>query len=316
MLSLPTSGFARSVSVDRVSLVELCDWIEASLLFGDDRLGQNEVVDVLCEHGIYAEQDMARGKVADAWAEIRRRLRCLGVGSSFDFNRTVARRLVPAWNDSPAHSFCLILSCASLYSSWSSFESDGYNEQGELFELLCKEAVEIHFPGWQVELTGWAGQSINADFCAIVERTCQNLLESAGDLFKWTSGDEKDAELDLLCYKPFPDHRPGLPAFFMQCASGALWRRKLHTPRLQVWRKLVDFCVDELPRKGFAIPFALLADDFNRTSNITQGLFMDRYRLLAVNVASPNWVSGELKQRLLEWCAPRVERLHNIAHQI
>jgi hypothetical protein len=316
MLSLPTSGFARSVSVDRVSLVELSDWIEASLLFGDDRLGQNEVVDVLCEQGIYVQQDMARGKVSDAWAEIRRRLRCLGMGSSLDFRGTVAKRLVPTWRDSPAYSFCIILSCASLYSSWSGLESGSYVEQGKLFELLCGQAIERHFPGWRVEPTGWSAETSGNKLPKTAARLAISLRENVGDLSKWTTGDENDAELDLVCFKPFSDNRCGIPAFFFQCASGKNWRGKLHTPRMSFWAKILDFCVHDLPCKGLAIPFALSDHDFFRKANLSQGLLLDRYRLLSVPESSPDWIEGELKKYIISWCEPRVDRLIQLSNQI
>ena len=78
MLAMPSVGFGRSVHEHNVELDVLCDWIEASVLFGAHSLSEPEVVDVLCENFIYAKQDMASQMVSMAWSELRKRQTLLG----------------------------------------------------------------------------------------------------------------------------------------------------------------------------------------------------------------------------------------------
>jgi hypothetical protein len=60
MLSLPTRGVWRSVEEHNVQLDTLCDWIEGSVLFQDEReLPAAEIVSALCESKIYDDQDFA-----------------------------------------------------------------------------------------------------------------------------------------------------------------------------------------------------------------------------------------------------------------
>lgn len=308
MLGLPTSGFARSVKKDNVSLTILCDWIESSLLFLDHSISRRDVVDVLCENGIYAEQDMASTKLEDAWTELKWRMQTLGKSSPITLNKNRLDRVVSSWQEAPAHSFCMLLSMPELYKNWSNQLMKDYSVQGELFELLSKESIESKFYGWSVSLTGWS-KNKPENLPNVVESVARLINEPIGDLKTWSTGHEKEAGLDLICLKEFGDSRSGLPTFFFQCASGENWKEKLKTPDLSIWRRFIKFSVQELPRKGFTLPYALSDEDFLRTANRTEGLLLDRYRLIAMPESPPNWVSSKLYEELTKWCEPLVTKL-------
>jgi hypothetical protein len=308
MLGLPTSGFARSVNKDNVSLFTLCDWIESSLLFSGESISQRDVIDILCENGIYAEQDMASTKMEDVWSILKWRVRTLGQSSPFEIIRTRLKVCVDSWEEAPAQAFCLMLSMPKLYKAWSNEITAGYNDQGMLFELLSKEAIEAKFSGWKVELTGWSKTKPDK-LPAVVKNVAQLINEPVGDLSTWSDGDENEAGLDLLCVKTFGDSRGCLPAFFFQCASGSNWKNKLKTPDLSIWRRFITFSVQELPRKGFTLPYAFSEGEFLRTANRTEGLLLDRYRLIAMPDSSPDWTSTQLRDNLIKWCKPLVASL-------
>ena len=62
-----------------------------------------------------------------------------------------------SWQDTPAHSFCVLLSLAQCYTGWSRCVSDGdYNTQGEIFELLTQESLKKQFSDWQIKRTSWS----------------------------------------------------------------------------------------------------------------------------------------------------------------
>jgi len=109
---------ARSVNKHNVDFVALCDWLEGSLLFDDERLSAADVVDVLIESEIYDSQEFAWEIVSFAWAELSRRLSWVGTGSPIKISKPSLKRL-RAWRDVPAHSFCLALSFARWYPAWS-----------------------------------------------------------------------------------------------------------------------------------------------------------------------------------------------------
>lgn len=306
MLAVPTRGISRSVTEHNVELDVLCDWIEGSILFQDDEeLSAPQVVDILIEEEIYASQDFAWERVHDAWNELRRRQDWLDRGSPVEVSARHLRRRFD-WREASAHSFCLTLAFAKWYPNWASNFGHNYTEQGELFELLTKESLERLLSGWEIYLTGWS--RTHAQQLSDVVRAVANCLgESIGDIGRWTNAKAKDAGLDLVCYRPFPDRRVGVPVYLFQCASGGNWEDKLHAPDIRIWEKIVTFAAS--PKKAFALPFALLDEGFPRTCATVNGMLMDRYRLLSPAREGPNWVSGDLRRRLVAWMEPRIVQL-------
>ncbi len=306
MLDLPENGMARSVRVHNVRLDTLCDWMEASVLFDDEEVAASQFVDVLTEKNVYASQDFAWEMVRNAWSELRRRRAWVGDGSPIAIS---TQRLVRIreWQAHPAQSFCLVLSCAVWYPNWAEKCGRNYTEQGELFEILTKEALEELFPDWQIYRTGWA-RSNTAGLGEAVESIASRLGETPGDAEFWAGKWAKDAGLDLLCYRPFMDDRVGVPLFLMQCASGGDWGTKLRDPDTRLWTKMVAWASE--PKKAFAMPFALPDDDdFKRKCNSVNGMFLDRYRILSAGRANSDWVSADLAEMLIEWLTPRIDAL-------
>jgi hypothetical protein len=306
MLQIPTKGISRSVTTHNVELDVFCDWIEGSILFIDDKLSSTDIVDALTEDQIYDDQDMAAEMVANAWTELKRRALCVGDGVSFSISGSRITRQYPSWRDTPAHSFCVLLSLAKWHREWAQQFGSDYTEQGALFEYLTKETLERLFSGWIVHATGWTRTRTNG-LAAVVDTVASHLGESKGKVERWTRPTAKEAGLDLLCYRPFTDKRVGVPVYLMQCASGSDWVGKLHTPSLRIWTKVVEFTTE--PKKAFATPFAFLEDDFRINCNLVDGLLLDRYRLLSVVGSEEEWVSDSLKERIIAWCEPRVAEL-------
>ncbi len=157
-------------------------------------------------------------------------------------------RQYASWQGTPAHSFYLILSFAKWYKKWAEQFGSDYTEQGALFEELTKEALEKLLPGWNIYPTGWT-RTRTKKLADVVEDVASQLGESKGEIVPWSSPMANDAGLDLLCYRPFPDNRVGIPVYLLQCASGRDWEGKLHTPNLRIWTKIVNFTAD--PKEGF-----------------------------------------------------------------
>ena len=309
MLTLPDNGMLRSTETHNIRFDILCDWIEGSILF-DENEGEfsvMDVVDVLIDEDIYEKQDFAQDIVNDAWNELERRLNWVGQGTPFLFEHSRVKRTV-SWQDTPAHSFCVLLSLAQCYTRWSRCVSDGdYNTQGEIFELLTQESLKKQFSDWQIKRTSWSSTQPTR-LLEVVNQIADCLGETTGnDISTWAKSKDKDAGLDLLCYRPFPDNRSGFPVYLMQCASGQNWKEKVSEPNIDWWQQLIKFVVR--PKKAFAIPFALSDDDFRRQCVRVQGLFLDRYRLLTAARYHEKWVSSSLKDQIIEWAMPKVNQL-------
>lgn len=309
MLALPDNGMLRSISAHNIVFEYLCDWIEGNILFDEteDKFSVVDIVDVLISENIYDEQDFAEKIVIDAWIELKRRANCIDSEMAFSVVYPTVKR-TRSWEDTPAHSFCVLLSLAQCYKRWwVNISEGGYREQGELFELLTQESLETQFSDWCIRRTGWY-RTEPTELRGMVNRIANWLGEDTGDdINAWVSSDGRDMGLDLLCYRPFPDNRTGFPVYLMQCASGQNWTEKVYQPNIDLWQRLVNFVVR--PQKAFAIPFALSDDDFRKQCVLIQGLFLDRCRLLAAARFREQWESSSLKDRIIRWAMPRIDQL-------
>ena len=311
MLAFPTHGFSQPTGkppevTHNVKLDILCDWIEGSILFDEADISTTDVVDILMSESVYQDEDLASDIVTKAWNHLKRRLSWIGDGNPFHFIRRKIRS-VCSWKENPAHSFCVLLSMTNCYENWSTkLNTAGYGKQGQLFEALTKAAMENQFLDWKVHQTGWSiGNPIKLS--DVVNEVANLLGEEQGDIKPWENPEGNDAGLDLLCYRPFPDNRVGIPVYLVQCASGKNWFRKLYEPDLKVWTKMVLFAAT--PKTAFAIPFALLDDEFKERCNRVDGMLLDRYRLLAAANNNKEWVSDFLREEIIDWMCPRVQTL-------
>jgi hypothetical protein len=311
MLRPPSKGFARSVNTHNVDVDALTDWIEGCVTFDEKRVSIVALADLLVEELIYDDQDFAKERITDAWAELRRRKRCLGSACPFNVAATRVER-VKSWRKTPAYAFCLMLSLQVPYrKEFIDLFGADYTEQGALFERLTQEALSKL--GWKTHSTGWskgAASSIVDKVEALARHLGERSRPDAVNL--WTEDNAKDGGLDVVCHLAFSDQWAGRPLFYVQCASGENWKEKRHTPVLDLWDKLLDLATR--PRRGISIPFALLADDFRRAANFDLlALFLDRHRLSGPPpVGRKGWLSPALARDLNKWTASRLPAIQNV----
>jgi hypothetical protein len=172
-------------------------------------------------------------------------------------------------------------------------------------------ALEKLLPGWKVQRTGWAPDNAKK-LQQIVSDVARCLREPEGNVSPWASEHANEAGLDIVCYRPFNDSRPGLPTIFVQCASGKHHDHKLGTPNMKQWGKLIAFTA-VLPQRSFISPYVYTDDELKRISNKVDGLLLDRMRLLSAGNDGGECVSAKLKETLCEWVKPRISRLERSA---
>lgn len=305
MLGLPTTGIAYSVNEHKVDLDAICDWIEGSVLLEGESVSDTDIVDALRENEVYATQAMAWEMVSNAWRELQRRVGWLGAGCPIQLQgKTISPRA--SWRDAPAHAFCLTLAYAKWFPKWATSFGKDYTTQGELFEQLTLESLQVHFPEWETHLTGWS-KSHPKKLAEVVASVASLLGEPVGEVERWTKASANEAGLDLLCFRSFDDSRAGVPVLLVQCASGKHYEGKLHTPSLRVWGRIVNFTTK--PTKAFVTPFALADSEFTRVANFVNGMLIDRYRLLSHVRTNVAWVSPALSARLVQWVEARIASL-------
>jgi len=310
MLGLPEKGLHRSVNVHNVDFGIFCDWLEASALFLAEDVPGADIIDLLRENEVYRDQSFAWDLLNDAFATVRLRSHLLGNG--YPIRVSTGTRIVGVddWREFPAYAFCLALSLPSVYPSWARAFGNNFTQQGELFEALTAESMSHSFCGWRVHPTGWT-RTTPSKLSKVVSDVAALLGEVTGELRRWTSSSAKEAGLDLLCFRPFPDNRVGIPVYLIQCASGADWKAKLKTPDIRLWTKIITFAAD--PKKALSMPYALDESDFTQHTNIVDGLLLDRHRLLSPGLNEKEWITSDLASKLNNWTASRISSLPTIS---
>ena len=310
MLAIPEKGFYRSTNKNNISQEVLGDWVEASLLFHDNEISRNEVVDILIEQQICPNegQDLAYSITDSAWNELNSRKEWSSAAPSMLIDNL---KIVdtPNWQDDIVRAFFLILSLMRVYPEWATAHRNA-PIQGVLFERVVEQICPGILPGWNVYRAGWhpgctltIGQIVS-DLCARLN--CRGCVDPQ----RWIPDQTKDGGLDIVCYRSFPDMREAVPTFFIQCASGADWRNKVQTPSASAWQKYLDAAVK--PSTGIAAPFVISDDKLRHAGLQGQVIVFDRLRLLHAAHSGKVTLSEELVRDLRAWLKPLVESLPRI----
>jgi|ERR1035441_906042 hypothetical protein len=309
MLNVPEVG-VRPYSDQRGHQSDLSiftDWLEGSVLFGrDDSLSIAEIKDTLTDEHIYEDQDKASEFLTDVWTEIRRRKVALGNSYPIACQPTKLARTA-AWRDAPAYAFCLLLSYSDRYPEWRKSFGNDFTEQGLLFERVTELALNNELSEWTSHSTGWS-RTQTAQIKDSVETVRGLLNEKEGriDLIP-DLNTIKDAGLDIVLWRPFPDSRNGCPLYLVQCASGANWEEKRTQPEINLWRTMIEFAA--IPKRALAIPYAISDDEFWISCRRMDGMLLDRLRLLSGGRRSARWLTQDVNRRVVAWMRPRVKDL-------
>lgn len=290
-----------------VGTCALADWLEANLLFSDKNISKSDVSDLLIEEEICddAGQDLAHLIATDGWSEISLRKRWGGTSPVLEI---ASNRLsfAPDWRDDISRAFFLVLSLQKSYPNWAEEHRDN-STQGELFEKIVEEICPGLLPGWDVLRAGWSPEN-TVSISGIVPILCEHLHTSGHpSLDEWTSDAANDGGLDIVCFRRFPDEREATPTYFLQCASGANWRDKIHTPSAITWMKYLDAAVQ--PSTGIAAPFVISQKDMKRSGLSGQITVFDRIRLLHAVYNEGVEISEKLATDLIAWLEPRIDAL-------
>jgi hypothetical protein len=303
MLALPRYGIRVSTNLHNCREESVCDWIEGTLLFSEERISSIDIIDILLEENVYQSQDFASEFVESIFNTINRRQNWLGDARTIEVDRRVMNRSKD-WQSVPAHAFCLATALRELYPEWSQSLGNDFTVQGELFERIVEASFVRN--GWEVYRTGWNSTAPPADFAETLLRISEQINDPA--LIGYLPPAVKDLGLDLICFRPFTDRRGGYPLYLVQCASGQHWERKLRTPSLDSWRDLIRFSAPHL--RGIAIPFMVMSDDEFRSARLrSEGLFLDRYRVLSTGGQEDHWLLEPLRTEVINWLSPVINTL-------
>jgi hypothetical protein len=116
-------------------------------------------------------------------------------------------------------------------------------------------------------------------FKPAIDELCVRLGEGGGARSRPNQRHQKDAKLDLVTWRSFPDRRMGQLIAFGQCAAGADWASKLC--ELQPRAFVSSWMTDQLgldPARMFFCPFRVEREAWE-TNVYASGLLFDRCRI-------------------------------------
>ena len=303
MIEIPETGLTPS----NVNTNTLTDWLETTTLFDDSELSKSDVVDALLEHQICtnAGQDKAHNIASAGWAELRRRKRWGGISDTVSI--TDSRITVKEnWEEDLLRAFLVLLSALKIYPEWARGFAQ-YSVQGELFERVVEHICPALLPEWNVYRTGWSPNNTQQIASIVHELTTRLFVRGASDLSPWLTSANRDAGLDIVCYRSFEDEREALPVFFLQCASGGNWITKVNVPSSELWWKILDSAV--APSTGIVAPFVVDERDLRIAATTGRCLIFDRLRLLSAARSHKIELGGSLVNELRSWISLRANNL-------
>ena len=131
-----------------------------------------------------------------------------------------------------------------------------------------------------------------------VEWLCKELREGSPLELATELADMKDASLDVVAWRWFPDAKPSQLIVFGQCATGADWRGKTVTLDPAKWcRKWMATGPTVTPVAAFFVPH-LVPSGRRRVSSIDGGIIFDRCRITALLDGD---IGSDIQSRLAEW---------------
>lgn len=230
---------------------------------------------------------------ADAFAELHDRRRVCSHGYPFSLAGEVleARRSAA----SAVYTFLLLLSV------FGAAAGPAGGDGASLFEEVCAEAGMSYLGGRRAGaraiVFGAPRRGAPAGFRAAVDSLCEAIGEGGGCRLRPRLRHQRDAKLDVVVWRPFPDGRAGQVIGFGQCATGRGWSAKLQElqPRAfgALWLR-EPLAVE--PLRLFFVPFRVDQARWEEAS-FSGGVLFDRCRIAAHAADLP----ADLRERCRVW---------------
>ena len=234
--------------------------------------------------------------INDIVAEVEGRIEACGSQEHtypFDFDDQGLRHVSD--RDATAYTFQLLLTLFGRHAGPPGTYGD------RLFEDLCAEALLEYLggssSGLEVLVFGFPRRVLPSGFKNAVDELCLKMREGIRAKSAPETEDQKDAHLDLVAWRGFPESRPGQLIVFGQCSTGMDWFNKIHELQPGKWCQL---WLEELPLvrplPSFFIPRRIEPLQWRR-AGVYGGVLFDRCRI--------SWLlptpSEELVESLRDW---------------
>lgn len=284
---------------------EQADWLELNAITASRQsssyhdlvraLQRSGTADATCE-SVRDEEGYISSVADDAFAELDDRVHaCGGQRGTYPFSlseQIIELRCAP---EESVYVFLLLLSA---------FGKD-VGPQGlhgeRVFEDICSQAAASYFgapdPHVGATVFGFPRRVLPANFPEAVEELCKRIGEGGGNKSQPRSKDQKDAKLDVVIWRNFPDGRRAKLIGFGQCATGVYWSNKCSELQPGDWCSywMMDAPL-VTPMKFFFVPHRIDQARWDHTGTFG-GIVFDRCRI-ALHSAQ---LDAKLNKRCTQW---------------
>lgn len=255
---------------DPTSPLKLADWLElTALLAFDGNASRGDLERNLRRASLVElrEDQAIENKTLDVFDELEQRWKAADTAYPFEIDYGTLQ-IRSAWREFPAYIFCL---CLSYFGARNS-------EPRKLFELVSGIAAKAFLFGDAVNF-GAPRSDLSSSFAKAVSELCELIGEGGGFNEIPTLG-QKDAKLDLVAWRNFPDRYSNKLLMLGQCASGADWEGKLRelNPRAFFANWTQETPSSPLISSVF-IPHRIERQKWRRVALNADGIIFDRCRI-------------------------------------
>jgi len=170
-----------------------------------------------------------------------------------------------------------------------------------LFEEVCAAAGAAFLGGRRAGarslVFGAPRRGSPAGFRAAVDHLCEAIGEGGGCRPRIRLRHQRDAKLDVVVWRPFPDRRAGKVIAFGQCATGRLWADKLDELQPRAFGALwLREPLSVEPLRLFFVPFRVDRGRWEEAA-FRGGVLFDRCRIAAYGAE----LEPGVRERCHEW---------------
>ena len=283
---------------ERQNKIKLADWLEINALLDEDHSASVE--DLTSKLKLeYADQESKIENLrTDVSSELISRARKIGDAYPFVFNGKLLKiKNIRTYRNQWAYLFCLLISYIGLEKGSSELKIWDTKEISSLFEKLCTLVAQNFLSNKKVD-----AKSLQFGAPRTLWKAEHQSFKKALEFLKLalnegtikgspTTNRRKDAGLDVIAWRPFPDNRTNKLFLLGQCAAGNDFKSKR--------RELQDFSQYYSLEVGiiysFFIPHEVDEADWSYFYYPDIGILFDRSR---VAFYAQEWDGKELKAKL------------------
>lgn len=282
----------------RLNKIKLADWLEINALLDQDHSSSIEDLSSTLKLEYANQENRIENLRADVSSELISRGRKLGNAYPFLFNGKLLQiKNIRSYKNQWTYLFCLLISYIGLEKGSRDLKAWDTKQISSLFEKLCTSVAENFLSNKRIDAhslqfgaprTSW--KSEHQSFKKALE-FLKSAINEGNVKGSPTANRRKDAGLDVIAWRPFPDNRTNKLFLLGQCAAGNDFKSKR--------RELRDFSQYYSLEVGiiysFFVPHEVDESDWSYFYYPDIGILFDRSR---VAFYSQDWDGKEFKGKL------------------